>query len=49
MAASLGFTIYSWLVSNWVFVVTNAVMLVNGLLGLLIVLHHRRRGRAGGE
>ena len=48
MAASLGFTIYSWLVSNWVFVVTNAVMLVNGLLGLLIVLHHRRRGRARG-
>ena len=49
MAASLGFTIYSWLVSNWVFVVTNAVMLVNGLLGLLIVLHHRRRARAGGR
>ena len=46
MAASLGFTIYSWLVSNWVFVVTNAVMLVNGLVGLLIVLHHRRRERA---
>jgi len=45
MAASLGFTVYSWLVSNWVFVVTNAVMLVNGLLGLLIVLHHRRRER----
>ena len=44
MAASLGFTVYSWLVSNWVFVVTNAVMLVNGLLGLLIVIHHRRRG-----
>ena len=49
MAASLGFTIYSWLVSNWVFVVTNAVMLVNGLLGLLIVLRHRRRARAGGK
>ena len=48
MAASLGFTIYSWLVSNWVFVVTNAVMLVNGLVGLLIVRHHRRRERAGG-
>ena len=49
MAASLGFTIYSWLVSNWVFVVTNAVMLVNGLLGLLIVLHHRRRERRAGD
>jgi uncharacterized protein with PQ loop repeat len=43
MSASLGFTIYSWLVSNWVFVVTNAVMLLNGLVGLLIVMHHRRR------
>ena len=48
MAASLGFTVYSLLVSNWVFVVTNAVMLVNGLLGLLIVLHHRRKARAAG-
>ena len=45
MAASLGFTVYSWLVGNWVFVVTNAVMLLNGLAGLLIVLHHRRRER----
>lgn len=49
IAASLGFTVYSWLVANWVFVVTNAVMLVNGLLGLLIVLHHRRRERAGAK
>ena len=48
MAASLGFTVYSWLVSNWVFVVTNALMLCNGLLGLLIVLHHRRRERREG-
>lgn len=48
ISASLGFTVYSWLVSNWVFVVTNSLMLVNGLLGLLIVLHHRRRGRGRG-
>ena len=48
MSASLGFVVYSWLVSNWVFVVTNSLMLVNGLLGLLIVLHHRRRERARG-
>jgi MtN3 and saliva related transmembrane protein len=51
ISASLGFTVYSWLVSNWVFVVTNSLMLVNGLLGLLIVLHHRRRerGQRGGS
>jgi MtN3 and saliva related transmembrane protein len=47
LAASLGFTIYSWLVHNWVFVVTNAVMLVNGLLGLCIVIYHRRRKKNG--
>ncbi|HEV2707746.1 MAG TPA: hypothetical protein VGV59_17640 [Pyrinomonadaceae bacterium] len=48
MAASLGFTIYSWLVDNWVFVVTNSVMFLNAVLGLLIVYHHRRREAASG-
>jgi uncharacterized protein with PQ loop repeat len=48
MAASLGFTVYSWLVDNWVFVVTNSLMLLNGLLGLIIVLRHRRRETASG-
>ncbi|HEX8131565.1 MAG TPA: hypothetical protein VF527_20890 [Pyrinomonadaceae bacterium] len=45
LAASVGFTIYSWLVGNWVFVVTNAVMVANALAGLFIVLYHRRRER----
>jgi uncharacterized protein with PQ loop repeat len=43
IGASVGFTVYSWLVGNWVFVVTNAVMILNGLAGLLIVLHHRAK------
>jgi MtN3 and saliva related transmembrane protein len=41
--ASVGFTIYSVLLRNWVFVVTNALLLVNAIVGLLIVRHHRRR------
>lgn len=45
MSASFGFTIYSWLVSNWVFVVTNLVMLLSGVIGLGIVLHHRKSER----
>lgn len=49
MTASVGFTIYSVLVKNWVFVVTNALMLCNGLAGYAITRHHRRReGRASG-
>ena len=42
MAASIGFTIYSVLVKNWVFVVTNALMVLNGLLGYAITLRHKR-------
>ena len=47
ISASLGFTVYSWLVNNWVFVVTNSLMLLNGLAGLGIVIHHRRKRRRG--
>jgi hypothetical protein len=33
LLASSGFVVYSWLLPNWVFVVTNALMLVTALLG----------------
>jgi uncharacterized protein with PQ loop repeat len=46
-AASLGFTIYSVLVQNWVFVVTNALLLVAGVVGFAITAYHRRRASAG--
>jgi uncharacterized protein with PQ loop repeat len=45
VAASTGFTIYSALVRNPVFVVTNAILLASALTGLLIVIRHRRRDR----
>jgi MtN3 and saliva related transmembrane protein len=45
LAASLGFTIYSLLIHSWVFVITNALMVANGLIGYAITMRHRRRGR----
>lgn len=42
-AASAGFTIYSVLVKNWVFVVTNALLLAAGIIGFVITARHRRR------
>jgi uncharacterized protein with PQ loop repeat len=45
LAASTGFTIYSILLRNWVFTVTNGIMVLNGLLGYAITVRHRRRGR----
>ena len=44
IAASAGFTIYSILVGNIVFIVTNSLMLLSAVVGLGIVIHHRRRG-----
>jgi uncharacterized protein with PQ loop repeat len=48
LAASVGFLIYSALVHNWVFVVTNALMVCNALAGFTVVRIHRRRERRRG-
>ena len=45
MAASLGFAVYSWLVDNKVFVFTNSLMVLNGLLGFIIVQRNRSRDK----
>ena len=45
IAASAGFTVYSYLVENWVFVATNAFILVEAFIGQYLVVHYRRRGR----
>jgi len=44
IAASAGFVWYSFLVGDKVFIVTNSLMLLSAVIGLLIVLRHR-----GGE
>jgi uncharacterized protein with PQ loop repeat len=41
-AASLGFTTYSVLVHNWVFTVTNGLLLLSGVAGCLITNHFRK-------
>ena len=41
ITASIAFIVYSWLLANWVFVVTNALMLVTAALGQWIYLSTR--------
>ncbi|WP_164008184.1 hypothetical protein [Pyxidicoccus trucidator] len=48
ITASTGFTIYSLLVGNWVFVVTNALLLLSAVIGVVIVFKHRRAERRRG-
>jgi MtN3 and saliva related transmembrane protein len=47
ITASVAFVVYSWLLGNWVFVVTNALMLVTAVLGQWIYLTNRQQAAAG--
>lgn len=49
LIASTGFVVYSFLVANWVFVVSNVVMLVLAVLGQFIFMLNRRRAARSGE
>jgi MtN3 and saliva related transmembrane protein len=40
--ASIGFTIYSFLVGNWVFTVTNGLLTLNNLIGIYLYFHFRK-------
>lgn len=48
VSASVGFVVYSWLLRDWVFVATNAVMLITALFGQYIYLRNLRKTRRGG-
>ena len=45
VSASVGFVAYSWLLRDWVFVATNAVMLVTALFGQVVYLRNREAQR----
>lgn len=49
LAASLGFTIYSFLVENWVFVFANFFIFLTALAGELVYLRNKRHAGQGGE
>ncbi|HEX8195899.1 MAG TPA: SemiSWEET family transporter [Pyrinomonadaceae bacterium] len=49
ITASVGFLIYSIMKNDMVFIVTNALMVVNSLVGIAILFHHRRRERKSQE
>ena len=46
--SSIGFTIYSYSVGNWVFTITNALLLVNNLIGLGLTFYLKKKGKSAG-
>ena len=49
ITASVGFLIYSIMKNDMVFIVTNALMVVNSLVGIAILFYHRRRERKSSD
>lgn len=39
LLASIGFTIYSYQVGNWVFTITNGILTINNLVGICLYFH----------
>lgn len=42
LAASLGFTVYSYLVGSWVFMVTNFLLTVNNVVGIFLYFYFKK-------
>jgi uncharacterized protein with PQ loop repeat len=49
LTASTAFLVYSWLLENWVFVVTNALLLVTAGIGEWIYLRNRKKAASSGR
>jgi hypothetical protein len=46
IAASVGFIAYSWLLHNWVFIVTNTLILVTAVVGQIVFLRAQHKADA---
>lgn len=44
-AASVGFTVYSVLVKNWVFTVTNSALALSAVVGVMVSAYFKRHPR----
>jgi MtN3 and saliva related transmembrane protein len=45
LLASVGFTIYSFMVGNWVFTITNALLTVNNIIGICLYFYFSRKNK----
>lgn len=41
--ASVGFTVYSYLVGSWVFMVTNGLLTINNIFGICLYFYFRKK------
>ena len=49
LLASIGFTIYSYLVGNWVFTITNGILTVNNIIGIGLYFYFDGKNKKDGD
>lgn len=47
--SSIGFTIYSFLVSNWVFTITNGLLIINNIIGIILYFYFLKKSKKKSE
>ena len=45
LSSSIGFTIYSYLVKNWVFTITNGILVINNILGICLYFYFLKKNK----
>jgi MtN3 and saliva related transmembrane protein len=45
LLASIGFTIYSYSVGNWVFTITNGILTVNNIIGICLYFYFLKNNK----
>jgi MtN3 and saliva related transmembrane protein len=49
LLASIGFTVYSYLVGNWVFTVTNGILTLNNIIGIGLYFYFDKKNKKDGK
>lgn len=45
LLSSIGFTIYSYQVGNWVFTITNGILTINNIIGICLYFHFLKKNK----
>lgn len=49
LLSSIGFTVYSYLVGNWVFTVTNGILVINNIIGIGLYFYFESKNKKDGD
>lgn len=49
LLASIGFTIYSYQVGNWVFTITNGILTINNIIGICLYFYFLKKNKKEDE